>query len=255
MKSFFSGLCVAFSLYSKIPVPRVEWTATSMRYAMGFLPLIGVIVGLCELFWLRLAQSLGVSALLYAVLAVAIPVLLTGGIHLDGFADTCDALASWSDREKRLEILKDPRLGAFGAMDLAVLLLVQAGLYAQFYVNPKLSFLLPLLFPLARCFGGLTIVSIPCAKTSGLAHTFSQGSQRRAVGVVLGIEAAICLVFMVDITLYLPLVLLPVLGVLYLLFRRFCQTQFGGVTGDLAGFSITLGETLGVALCAAAALL
>lgn len=255
MNSLLSGLCVAFALYSNLPVPRMEWTEDSMRYAMGFLPLVGVVVGLCETLWLYLAQSWGVSVLLYAVLATALPVLITGGIHLDGFADTCDALASWADQEKRLEILKDPRLGAFGAMDLAVLLLIQVGLYAQFYENPRWSFLLLLLFPLARCFGGLAIVSVPCAKTSGLAHTFAQGSHRRTVGIALGLEAVVCLVCMARVSWVLSAVLAPVLGGLYLLFRRFCRTQFGGLTGDLAGFSITLGETLGLALCAAAALL
>ena len=254
MKQLLSGLFVAFSLYSKIPVPRTEWTEDSMRYALCFLPLVGVVVGALELGWLHLSRSLEVQVLLYAVLAAAIPVLVTGGIHLDGFTDTCDALASWGDREKRLEILKDPHVGAFGVMDLAVLLLVQCGLYAQFYQAPRPAAPLLLLFPLARCFGGLAIVAIPCAKGSGLAYTFAQASHRRRVALLLLGEAAFCLVLFfacsplrAGAALALALILLP-------LYRRFCLKRFGGVTGDLAGFCITLGETLLLTLCALGAL-
>lgn len=255
MKDLLSGLFVAFALYSKLPVPRTEWTKASMRYALAFLPLVGLVVGALELGWLCLAQFLNVTPLLYAVLAAALPVLLTGGIHLDGFTDTCDALASWGEREKRLEILKDPHVGAFGVMYLAVLLLIQCGLYAQFYQAPRLAPVLLLLFPLARCFGGLAIVALPCAKGSGLAHTFAQASHRKAVGALLLLQAAVCLLaFFLSFPIWaaaalaLALILLP-------LYRRFCLKVFGGVTGDLAGFCITLGETLLLTLCALGALL
>ena len=255
MKDLLSGLFVAFSLYSKLPVPRTEWTKASMRYALAFLPLVGLAVGGCELLWLYLARRLGVTALLYAVLAAALPVLITGGIHLDGFTDTCDALASWGDREKRVEILKDPHVGAFGVMYLAVLLLIQCGLYAQFYQAPRLAGLLLLLFPLARCFGGLAIVALPCAKGSGLAHTFAQASHRKAVGAALLGQALLCLILLfvtyplwAAAALVLALVLLP-------LYRRFCLGGFGGVTGDLVGWCITLGETLLLTLCALGALM
>lgn len=255
MKSLLSGLFVAFSLYSKLPVPRTEWTEASLRYALAFLPPVGLVVGGLELGWLYLSLALDLTPLLYAALAVALPVLVTGGIHLDGFTDTCDALASWGDREKRLDILKDPHVGAFGVMSLAVLLLVQCGLFAQFYQAPRLAPVLLPLFPLARCFGGLAIVALPCAKGSGLAHTFAQASHRKAVGGLLLLQAAICLLacflsfpLWAAAALALALLLLP-------LYRRFCLTVFGGVTGDLAGFCITLGETLLLTLCALGALL
>ena len=101
----FGGLLVAFGLYSALPLPQIEWKRSTMRYALGFLPLIGVLVGACEYGWLLLAGKLALSSLLYAAGAVLIPVVITGGIHLDGFVDNCDALCSYGDREMRLEIL------------------------------------------------------------------------------------------------------------------------------------------------------
>ena len=133
MSDIWSGLLVAFGLYSALPLPQVEWKKNTMRFALIFLPLIGVLVGLCQLGWLWLAQVWKLNAMLYAAGAVLVPVVLTGGIHLDGFTDTCDALCSYGDREKRLNILKDPHVGAFGVLWLLMLLLVQFGLFAQLY--------------------------------------------------------------------------------------------------------------------------
>ncbi|MGM9677628.1 MAG: adenosylcobinamide-GDP ribazoletransferase, partial [Butyricicoccus sp.] len=114
LRDSLNGLLVAFGLYSALPLPQVEWKKHTMRYALGFLPLIGVLVGGCEYGWLLLARHWQLSAMLYGAVAVLLPVALTGGIHLDGFVDTCDALCSYGDREKRLAILKDPHVGAFG---------------------------------------------------------------------------------------------------------------------------------------------
>ncbi len=72
----FGGLLVAFGLYSALPLPQIEWKRSTMRYALGFLPLIGVLVGACEYGWLLLAGKLALSSLLYAAGAVLIPVVI-----------------------------------------------------------------------------------------------------------------------------------------------------------------------------------
>ena len=123
MKSVISGLLVAFSMYSAIPVPQVNWEKQTMRWALGFLPLIGVLIGVIELFWFEFCVYFGAAGVFYAVIAALIPLAVSGGIHLDGLCDTCDALCSFGDREKRLAILKDPHVGAFGPLWLMAFLL------------------------------------------------------------------------------------------------------------------------------------
>ena len=108
MKSVISGLLVALSMYSAIPVPQVNWEKQTMRWALGFLPLIGVLIGAIEWFWFAFCVHFGAAGVFYAVIAALIPLAVSGGIHLDGLCDTCDALCSFGDREKRLAILKDP---------------------------------------------------------------------------------------------------------------------------------------------------
>ena len=98
------SMIIAFSMYSKIPMPRVEWNKRNMKYALCFFPFIGVIIGLVMSGGLWFLREYQFGAFFTACIATVIPVLITGGIHLDGYLDTIDALNSYGDREKRLEI-------------------------------------------------------------------------------------------------------------------------------------------------------
>ena len=100
-------IAVAFAMFSAIPVPQFAWNEKNMRYAMCAFPLIGVVIGAA---WC-VCGALPLPGLAKAAGFALVPVWITGGIHLDGYADTCDALSSYGDREKKLEILKDPRCG------------------------------------------------------------------------------------------------------------------------------------------------
>ena len=99
---------VAFAMFSALPVPRIDWNERNMRYAMAAFPLIGAVIGA---LWC-VCGTLPLPDMLRAAGFCLIPVAVTGGIHLDGYADTSDALSSYGDREKKLDILKDPHCGA-----------------------------------------------------------------------------------------------------------------------------------------------
>ena len=106
---FLNALAIAISMYSKIPAPTVDWNDKNMKICDVLFPVVGVVTGLLQFgagYVLLTYTSCG--KLLFAAVMTLIPVLVTGGIHLDGYADTIDALSSWGDREKKLEILKDP---------------------------------------------------------------------------------------------------------------------------------------------------
>ena len=114
-----NAMIIAIAMYSKIPMPRVDWNEKNMRYAMCFFPLVGVIIGVWEIVAGNLITVWkGEGTFFYAVVLTLIPVFITGGIHLDGFADTMDAKSSYGDREKKLQILKDPHTGAFAIISL-----------------------------------------------------------------------------------------------------------------------------------------
>ena len=113
MKNIGRSLCVAFSMYSKIPVPQVEWTRESMKYCICFFPAVGAVIGAVTLIWNDLAGSILSGSPLFTAVLILIPVLISGGIHLDGLLDTADALSSYKSKDEKLEILKDSHAGAF----------------------------------------------------------------------------------------------------------------------------------------------
>ena len=89
-------VAVAFSMFSRIPMPQFAWDSRNMRYALCAFPLIGAVIWGAVALWLYLCELLALPDLLRAAVATVIPVWITGGIHLDGYADTQDALASFS---------------------------------------------------------------------------------------------------------------------------------------------------------------
>lgn len=281
MKDLWSGLLVAFSLYSAIPVPQIPWERSTMRWALSFLPLIGGILGGIEWLWYRFCLACDATTVFYAVIATLLPLVISGGIHLDGLCDTCDALCSFGDKAKRLAILKDPHVGAFGPLWLMAFLLTEIACFAQLYALASLSTsasvlssashaanstgYLPLAwvgFALARALGGRKIVCMPCAKDSGLARLFADNSDKRRVSLTLTVEAVVLagglLVWTIPpaIRAHTPVYAIP--SILYLvllllwerLHVRLCCQHFGGITGDLAGFFLSTSELLALA-CAA----
>ena len=127
IKSFF----IAFSMYSKIPMPQFEWKDEDMRYALCFFPWVGAVIGVLWYLWKWICARFGVGTLCYTVVGTAIPILITGGFHVDGFLHTCDALHSYQPRERKLEILKDSHIGAFAVIMLALYGLIFLGGFSE----------------------------------------------------------------------------------------------------------------------------
>ena len=106
MKKLWNSFKIAFAMYSKIPMPQSEWTEENMSYAMCFFPWVGAVTGgisyLVVLFAdLLKEREISFGSLFFPAVLTVLPVLISGGIHMDGFLDTQDALSSWQSEEKR----------------------------------------------------------------------------------------------------------------------------------------------------------
>ena len=135
------SLCLAFSMYSRIPMPRVDWEEKNMRYVLCFFPWVGLVVGggMYGLWLLRSWLGVFIPFPVFVLTGTVLPVLITGGIHMDGFMDTMDALHSYSPKERKLEILKDSHIGAFAVIMLAVYGLVYLGAFSEVESNVMLK--------------------------------------------------------------------------------------------------------------------
>lgn len=248
MNGLYSML-IAVSMYSRIPVPTVTWSRQRMGYVMCWFPIVGVIIGIALKIWIEVADYFKFGPEISGIVGLAIPVLVTGGIHMDGFLDTWDALSSCMDREKKLEILKDPHLGAFGVIACGVYLVLGAGVMMELARRQALGFLPPV-FIMERAFSGLSVVFFPCAKSSGLAAAFSDGAKRRAAAVSLTawLAAALALAWLLGENqgiLFGPGLFL-VQGGVFLWYRHMSKKEFGGITGDLAGWFLQTAEAAGM---------
>lgn len=244
-----NAMIIAIAMYSKIPMPRVDWNEKNMRYAMCFFPLVGVIIGVLEIVAGNLITVWkGEGTFFYAVVLTLIPVFITGGIHLDGFADTMDAKSSYGDREKKLEILKDPHTGAFAIISLCSYFLLCVGIFSE--MRTERLFAAALVFVFSRSLSGISVVTFPAAKNSGLLRTFQDGAQKRNVRIVL-----IFWLFATVVGFYLTAglcgVAAAVVGLaVFFYYYQFSRKQFGGITGDLAGYFLQLCELFMLAVLA-----
>ena len=255
--------CMAFSTYSRIPMPQVKWEEKNADYVICFYPLVGLVVGISEAAWLKVAWMKEISFVVTALIMIAIPILLTGGIHLDGLIDTADARHSYLPKEEKLRILKDPHVGAFGVIRLLLyLILVLAGLQlvtgrtAADALTERSSARLSVtvftvLIPFwSRIMCAYTSVWFPKAKRDGMLQSVT-GGKRKIQTAILSVWAVLCVA--------IPFLLLPypmewarlailIVADLVLIawYHRMAIKEFGGVTGDLAGWLLCMLEAVGV---------
>ena len=253
--TWIRSLCTAFAMYSRLPVPCGNWKKEDMQYSIGLFPLVGVVVGALEYMWLYGALHAGAAvlpgmlqtALFLAVVLIAciIPVLVTGGIHVDGFMDTSDALSSWGDRGRKLQILSDPHIGAFSVISLITLAAFWIAAVAVIAGSGDVRSwcIFGLEFVLARTLSGLAAVRFQNARGEGTLWAFTDlpGSARQVNTILLAVT-----------------IMHPVRGlaaavmsvVIFGLYRRRAYRDFGGITGDLEGWFLCRCEV--AAACALA---
>lgn len=246
MKQIINSLIIAFSMYSKIPMPQVEWSKENMKYVMCFFPMVGAVIGGAIYLWSNVAEDIMISQSLYTVVFLLIPLILTGGIHMDGFMDTTDALCSYQPMEKKLEILKDPNSGAFAVIACVGYYLLAYGIWYDVTGNE-----IPILaigFILSRALSGLAVVTFPLGKSSGLATTFSNKAKKIITRRVMLIIILLCGIGMLLINWKVGGIGLLSALLTYRYYYHKSVKEFGGITGDLAGYFLQLCELV-IAVC------
>lgn len=241
IKSLFS----AFLMYSRIPVPQVEWKEENRRYALCFFPLIGAVIGGAVMGVKLLAGYMGISSVLAAAVMTALPIVITGGIHADGFCDVQDALACCGSREKMLEVMSDSRVGAFALIKLSVYFILQLGLLCQAMQSElgcRVIGCTAVGFVLSRSLSGLAAVCFRSAKSGGSLNNFSRAADRR---IVISSEIMCIILCCVGMWFIYPAASLGSIAMAlasFVYYRVMSYSKFGGITGDLAGYFLQICE-------------
>jgi len=240
---------MAFCMFSRIPMPVVEWKNENMRYMLCAFPLVGVVIGLCIWLWQLISASLGFGHLLWAAGITLIPVAVTGGIHMDGLCDVSDALASHAPMEKKRAILKDSHTGAFAIITLGCYLLAYAALATELPITGRSALMIALMHVLSRILSGTISLIFPKSDGEGLLRTFTLSAEKKPAVVILLILILMCSLAMILIR--------PVTGAVMVLgglltalwMKRLSAKQFGGMSGDLSGYFLQLAELVMLICC------
>jgi len=233
------SLIIAFATYSRIPMPNAEWNEKNMKYAMCFFPLIGVVIGALEFLIWKAGSVLQTYNTITAFFLLLVPVLLTGGIHLDGLFDTEDALHSYGDKERKLEILKDPHVGAFAVIYGVMYILGAYALFTQIDLPALVATCFG--FIISRALSGYSVVSFTKAKKDGMVSIFSKRADKR-VRTVLIVAVFMTVLYMFVLFSYkgvsflYPAVVTAMAAISFFRYKYRIVTQFGGTTGDLCGY-------------------
>jgi adenosylcobinamide-GDP ribazoletransferase len=239
--NFIYSIFAAFSMFSALPAPQVPWEREKIRYMLVALPLVGLVIGGAEWLWLLFRSWLSFGPVLHGVGMTLIPLLLTGGIHLDGFMDTVDALKSHAAPEKKRAILKDPHAGAFAVIGLGAYLLAYFGLCAELPLFRKTVLLLGLIHVMSRSLSALSGTVHPVGPGKGTLNLFHQAADKK-VAVMAVCWVVLSAAAMVAVWPLVGLVMVLGAAATWLLVRRMAMKQFGGMSGDIAGFQLQVSE-------------
>lgn len=241
LRDLLTDLASGFGLLTRIPVPAVRprplsaWTW----------PLVGLVTGGAAAgIGLTLAGHLPILSV--ALLALALPILLTGGLHEDGLADCADGFWGGRDRARRLEIMKDSRIGSYGVIALVLVLGLKASALSPLIAQGHWGLIL-LAAVISRAPMSALMWALPNARGSGLSHLTGQPSTM-AVGIgaaIAALGAVLCGPTGIVIALMVVALTLAAAAI--------AKAKIGGQTGDVLGATQSLCET--AALLTASALI
>lgn len=247
--NLFKSVAIAFSMYSKIPMPNFRWDEENYKHGIAFLPLVGMVIGGLSLLAAKALDLLELPAAVIAISTALVPLVLTGGFHLDGFMDVKDALSSYQDREKKLEIMKDPHIGAFAVIGAGVQLLIWLGAAYVLVYRAFDSDMTGILwgfygsFPLVRAVCGIISIVFPRAKKDGML-AMETGKSGVVDICILTIFGILSLVYMFRMNFFGGICAVASLAVYTPFYKHNCDRNFGGVTGDTAGYFVVTAETV-----------
>ena len=232
-----NSFLLAVGFLTIIPVRTPPPRPGDMGRAAMWYPLVGFGLGLLLAMVYRVFGLL-LPSLLAAALTVSLWALLTGGLHLDGLADCCDGLLATATPERRLEIMRDPRLGSFGVIGLILFLMLKVVTVST--LPPSSFFFLPFTSSLSRWLI-VPVALRPSARLSGMGVDFKSGLTPPVIVMAALVPAAwtmLGLIFQTwSLLIAVALAHLVTFGIIVL-----TRVRLGGVTGDVFGLTVELGE-------------
>ena len=236
---------MAFSLYSAVPMPQISWKKENMKLTMAFFHLVGVLIFAFTIFFYFIAKRFSLSPFLFSLILVLGSFFITGGIHKDGFMDSCDGFFSRKEREEALKIMSDSASGAFAVLGAILLVLTSLVSVSEIFESGKFVLSFGRVFVFSRLFSGYGDLTIPKAKKDGMLFSITEEKEKEKLSLSI-----IKIVFLFWAFLALlsepfgAIIVLSCFFLSYFFFKKKIMLRFGGITGDLAGFFLEFSQAL-----------
>jgi adenosylcobinamide-GDP ribazoletransferase len=237
--------CLRF--FSRLPLPATSPdedppAAPDLARLAPMVPVAGAVLGALGALALGLANALGLPPLVSAALTVSVLVLATGALHEDGLADVADGFGGGRTRARKLEIMRDSRIGAFGATALALSLMLRVAALAALAEHGRGAAALILVGAASRAFALLPLALLPPARTDGLGAGAGRLDANGALvaGIVALFFAAVLGFGVLGLMRAILALILALAAALAM--TRIARRQIGGQTGDVAGAAQQLAE-------------
>lgn len=234
MKHAFKAFFMSLGMFSSIPCPYRPWDEDARGMMTACLPLVGAVIGLIWWGASSIARFILPAPLCAAVIG-ALPFLLTGFMHLDGFMDTSDAVLSWRPLEDRLRILKDSHTGAFAVVNLCIYMMFMYGAASSITgLDLRILTIIPIV---SRCCSAFCVTTLrPLGHSEYKAHS-GNAAQRLAIIAIWLLSLLISFVWLGKTGF-----VLLIETAAYAVAMGWVVHILKGVSGDLAGYALSISE-------------
>lgn len=223
---------IALQFLTRLPVrTATSWTMADLAASAPMFPLIGALVGFIGALVYATASFLGLPPALAGVLAIAAAILSTGALHEDGLADVADVFGGGHSKDDKLRIMRDSRLGSYGAIALALCLFARIACLSTLAAPFAVGAALIASNALSRAAMPVAMTVMPNARDDGLAASAGRPHPGRAAAglLVALLSTALCL------PLPIAIAATVVTGIASVMLLALAQRQIGGITGDVLG--------------------
>ncbi|SHM83795.1 cobalamin-5'-phosphate synthase [Caldanaerovirga acetigignens] len=223
------GFYIALLFLTRIPLPHIKFEEKDIIRSLPYFPVVGAVIGIVLALVNAILQNY-LPAPALACLIVVVETVITGGLHIDGFADTMDGLFCGKEKSVKLDVMKDSRLGAFGVMGVVALFLLKysALVSVPLWFRPKLLFIFPVI---SRWVMTWSVVLFPYIREKGLGKVFSQNKSP----FQLVLPTVFCLILAFAAGEFKGIILAILSFISGLLFSVYILKKIGGMTGDTYG--------------------
>lgn len=244
-------LLILMSFMTRIPVKHYEYDEEKLGSSMALFPILGMIIALILFVLSKIFQITFQSQFIVAILICLLEIIITGGLHIDGLADTFDAIYSYRSKEKMLEIMKDSRIGTNGLLAVLFYTILKIGLLSVILRLNHAGIIL--VYPVISRLCSLASCNFsPYARENGMGKAFIKYTTNKDL-IIMTLISICYIFFFCGFSNIFMKYLASFIGVSLMLafsylFSKYMEKKIGGITGDTLGALLELSELIYIAL-------